>query len=520
MKGLSQLTIRSILQGHAKHYPNHLAVVDVDGRKRLTYQELDNRVNRLSHSLLELGIKKDDKIALFMNDCAECLEIMYAANKIGAIWTLCNYRFTYNEAHLQIDNSDAVILFFHEGYTELVEEIRRRASNLGHYVIVGNDNKSFNYIKYESLFTGESKNEPDLNVRSEDVVGIIYTSGTTGRPKGACHSNQTILGWALCAISNLSPTMEDRILNPYPMFHMGGAVMSIIALFPGATNYIFGKFDPVKYLELIDSEKITKVAAIPTIIQMINSLPKVEKEKYSLLSLRTLLTSGAPFLTETQNAFTAQWPHVDMHSTYSATEAYFSNLRPVDQDRKVRCVGPAVFGMDIKIMDDKGNALPSGEVGVVYTRGISTFEGYYKNNQENAKIFKEDWFTCEDMGYIDDEGFLYLVDRKKDMIISGGENISSIEVEQLLVNHPAVLEVAVIGVPHEQWGESVHAVVALKPHCIATPEGIVDWCKDKISGYKRPRSVSILDELPKNPTGKVLKKILRDEFWKGKSVKI
>lgn len=520
MKGLSQLTIRSVLQNHAKRYPHYVAVVDVDGCKRLTYKELDNRVNRLANALLELGIKKNDKAALFMEDCVEWLEIMYALNKIGAVWTGCNYRFTSNEAQRQIEHSDSVILFFHEKYAGLVQEMRENIPHVKNYVIVGNNNGSSGYIKYELLLTGKSENEPNVIVRSEDIVGLIYTSGTTGMAKGSAHSNQTFLGWAFCGMSNLSPCMEDRVLNLYPMFHMGGTVMSVITLFSGATNYIFGKFDPLKYLEVIETEKITKLAVIPTIIQMVNSLPKDIKDKYSLSSVSTLMTSGAPFLTETQKTFTAQWPHIQMHSTYSATEAYFTNLRPGDQDRKVRCVGPAVFGMEIQIMNDKGNDLPANEVGVVYTRGISTFEGYYKNKEDNNKLFKGDWFTCEDMGYLDDEGYLHLVDRKKDMIISGGENIASVEIEQLIVNHPSVLEVAVIGVPHDQWGESVHAVVSLKPNCAATPDEIVNWCKDKIAGYKRPRSVSIVPQLPKNPTGKILKRNLRDEFWKGKSVKI
>lgn len=520
MKGLSELTVRSILQNHAKRYPHHLAVVDVDGCKRLTYHELDNRVNKLSHALLELGINKGDKVALFMNDCIECVEIIFAANKIGAIWTLCNYRFTVDEAQRQIEHSDAVILFFHKDYSGLVEELKIMLHKVKNYVIVGDVNGSSNYTNYESLFIGKSEIEPDCTVTCEDIIGIIYTSGTTGIPKGALQSNQTFLGWAFCCMTVLTPSMEDKVLNPYPMFHMGGTVASVTCLFSGATNYIFGKFNPVKLLQIIDSEKITKVAVIPTILQMVNSLPVDEKKKYSLSSVKALMTSGAPFLTETQNTFTNQWPHIPMHSTYSATEAYFSNLRPMDQHRKVRCVGPPVFGMEIKIVDDKGNELPAGEVGMVYVKGISVFEGYYKNKEANDTGFMGDWFTCEDMGYLDEEGYLYLVGRRKDIIISGGEKVSAVEIEQLLVNHPAILEVAVIGVPHDQWGESVHAVVSLTPNCTATAEELLNWCKDKISGYKRPRSITILPELPKSPTGKILKTRLRDDFWKGKEVKI
>ncbi len=514
LKGISGLTIASLLKTMAANYPEHRAVVDIDGDKKRSYREVNSRANRLAHALLKLGINKGCKAAMFMNDSVEVLEIIFALNKIGAVWTLCNYRFTSNEAKRQIDHSDSAILFFHEEYKQIIEEINSELPKVKDYVVVGRGGDTDKYWKYESLFEGASQDEPDIEIFSTDPIGIIYTSGTTGTPKGAVHTNQTFLGWALCGISNVSLSLEDNILNPYPMFHMGGTVISTMSIFSGSTNYILGKFDPLKFLRVIEQEKISVVAAIPTIVQMVNTLPESEKNKYSLSSVRTLLTSGAPFLTETQNAFEAQWPHIRLHSTYSATEAYFSNLRPDDQHRKTRCVGPGVLGTELKLVDDNGNRVPNGRIGCVYVKGISVFKGYYKNEEANEKSFREDWFTCEDAGYMDEEGYLYLVDRKKDIIISGGENIASVEVEQLLIKHPDVAEVAVIGVPHEKWGESVHAVVALNAGSTAGSEEIIDWCREKIAGFKRPRSVSIISELPKSPTGKILKQKLRDSYWK------
>jgi long-chain acyl-CoA synthetase len=211
---------------------------------------------------------------------------------------------------------------------------------------------------------------------------------------------------------------------------------------------------------------------------------------------------------------------VKLHSTYSATEAYFTNLRPEGQGKKVRCVGPAVFGNELKLMDKEGKEVPQGEVGIVYVQGISVFKGYYKNAEADAKSFRGNWFTCEDMGYLDEEGYLHLVDRAKDMIISGGENVASVEIENMLLEHPAIFECAVVGVPDDKWGERIHAVVSLHPDQKVSPEEIMDWCKGKIAGYKRPRSVDIITELPKSPVGKILKRELRDQYWKDQKLKV
>lgn len=296
------------------------------------------------------------------------------------------------------------------------------------------------------------------------------------------------------AIYENATRRDDRLLNPYPMFHMGGSILSATSLLAGATNYIFGKFDPMKFIKVVEEEKITVNWAISTIVHALNSLPQEVKDKHKCSSVRTFITSGAPFLTETQNDFTIQWPHIPLHSTYLATEVYFTNLRPEDQDRKVRCVGPAVFGMEIKLMDKEGNEPPPGELGVVYAKGISLFKGHYKNSEADKKTFRGDCFTCEDMGYLDKEGYLYLVDRAKDMIISGGENVASVEVENILLDHSAISECAVIGVPDEKWGERVHAVVSLHPGQEVSPEEIMDWCKDKMQDLSAPDlSISFLN---------------------------
>jgi len=519
--GLSGLTLGEILRNHAINYPHHMAVVDVDNDKRYTYKELNNRVNRLANALLAIGIQKGDTAAILMRDRVEPLELIYALNKIGGIWAPVNYRFTPKEVERQVLHSDAKIFFFEEEFTDHIEEIKGNLPKTKKYIMLG-EKKKPGYEFYDALIDGSSDEEPQpkKSVSSEDVIGMVYTSGTTGVSKGGMHTHRTFLGWAFSGMYENATNRDDRLLNPYPMFHMGGSVLSVICLLAGATNYIFGKFDPKKFIEVVEKEKITVAWAIPTIVHAVNNLPQEVRDKHKWASLTRFVTSGAPFLTETQNAFTKQWPHIKMHSTYSATEAYFSNLRPEDQNRKVRCVGPALFGHELKLMTREGNEVPRGQVGIVYVQGISVFKGYYKNPEADKKSFRGDWFTCEDMGYLDEENYLHLVDRAKDMIISGGENIASVEVENVLLDHPAIFECAVIGIPDERWGEKVHAVVSLHPGQKVSPEELLDWCKDKISGYKRPRSFDIIPELPKSPVGKILKRELRDQYWKDQKIKV
>jgi long-chain acyl-CoA synthetase len=324
------------------------------------------------------------------------------------------------------------------------------------------------------------------------------------------HTHKTFLAWAFNNVFETGILREDRMLNPYPMFHMGGLIISTTTLFSGASNFMLGKFEPLKLLDVLEKEKLTLFAAIPTIIHAINNLPKEVKDKYPLSATTRFFTSSAPLFTETKDAFTNQWPHMGIYAAYTATEMVYTSLRPPDQARKVRCVGRPAFGTEIKLLDASGKEVPKGQPGLVYGKGISRFIGYYKNPEANRKSFRGEWFTCEDIGYLDDEEYLYLIDRAKDMIISGGENIASAEVENLILKHPAIFECAVIGIPDEQWGEKVRAVVSLKPGQKVTPEEIMEWCKGEIAGYKRPREVKIIPEIPKNSIGKILKRELRE----------
>ncbi len=509
--GLGSLTMGGLLRNHAVNYPDNLALVDVDQAVRYNYAEFNDRVNRLANGFRAKGMRRGDIISIYLSDRFEWMEIIFAANKIGAIWSPCNNRFTGEELRQQLTHCEPKWFVAGEDSVAVIELLKSTVPTITNYVLL-TDQENEGWIRYEDLIVNSAAAEPDpgIEISGNDVVGIIYTSGMTGVPKGVMHTHKTLLGWAYCEVFEAGIVREDRVLNPYPMYHLGGLIVGIAAFFSGAANIMLGKFDPLKFVSLLDEEQITLFMAVPTIVHAINNLPQEVKNKYTLASVKRFFTSSAPLYAETREAISKQWPHMEMMNAYSSTEMYFSTLRNKDQVRKKLCVGRPSFGVEIKIMDKQGNDLPNGQPGLVYGRGTGCTIGYYKNPEANQRAFRDGWITCEDVGYLDEEGYLFLIDREKDMIISGGENIASLEVENLLLQHPAIFECAVIGVRDEQWGEKVHAVISLKPGQTVTPQEIMDWCKGKIAGYKQPREVSIMEALPKNPVGKILKRDLRD----------
>lgn len=512
---MTGLTLAMLLRQNALNYPEKLAVVDVSRERRYTYRQFNARVNQLANGLTQLGIGKGDKVSTLMHDRSEFVELLFALAKIGAVLVPLNYRSMPSDMEFVIINSEPKALVFEDEYASALESLRGRGRAVERYITLG-DKVFPDDVNYEAVASEGSSEEPDIEVKDTDIIVILYTSGTTGGPKGVIKTHRTALGWALDCIIEFSISYKDRFLNMFPMYHHGGWIISIITHSLGATNYILGGFDPTKFLKTIQTEKITHYWAAPTMINMVLKLPEEERAKYDVSSVRSIVSAAAPLMTETKEAILKYFKNAELFELYSSTEAFFTVLRPEDQLRKIRCHGKPGFGMEIRLLNEKGEDVPQGEVGVIYGRGVSVFDGYYKNDAANSRAFNGEWFTAEDLGRFDEEGYLYVVDRKKDMILTGGENVPSVEVEDVLMLHPKVLEAAAIGIPDEIWGERVHAVLALKPGETATEEEIIEWCKDKLAGFKRPRSVEFMPELPKNPSGKILKRELRSKYREGK----
>lgn len=520
--GFDILTLPRLLRNAARIYPHKIAVIDAERGRRVTYAQMNERAIRLANALRNLGVKKGDKVAFMCYDRLECVELMYAVNRLGAIWVPQNYRFNSAELVRQMEHCDAETFFVDERCIATCREALPELTTIraGRLVAIGCEVVPEGFLDFETILQQCEATDVEDDVSPDDVCGIIYTSGTTGVAKGAMHSHRSFIGWATIPVLQNVITAEDTMLNVYPMFHMGGTVLSVVCLVPGCTQVILGTFDAEKWLSVIARHRVTATCAVPTIMNAVTRLPAETVARYDVSCLKRLATSGAPFLTETQDATIRLLPQVKLYSYYSATEIFQSMMLPEDHARKVRCVGPAAYGMEVCVLDDHNNDMPAGEAGLIYARGISAFIGYYKNPQADADAMHDGWVTCGDIGYLDNEGFLYVVDRKKDIINSGGEKIFSPEIEGRLLELEGLAEVAVIGVPDEFWGERVHAVVSLAPGGGLTSDDILEWCKQNISGYKKPRSVDIRKELPKSPVGKILKREIRDEYWKGVAVKI
>lgn len=514
--GMIGLTHGFVLKSNALKSPRKLALVDWDRGRRYTYSELNSRINRLANSFLGLGLQKGDKVALLMRDRAEFVELVYALGKIGVVWVPLNYRSLPKEMEFIIDNSDSVMVVYETRFAEAIAEMKPRLTQVrsnGYVLIDGQEDTGVSC--YEDLVVAGAPEEPKVEVEDTNQCSLIYSSGTTGGPKGAMRSHRTSFGWVFDLLLGLELNQRDKVLNPFPFCHQGGSVCFLAPFLVGATVYIPGMFEPRKILQIIQDEKISVAALAPTMTNFILNIPREDRAKYDVSSLLKIQSGSAPLLTSTKEALLQYFSNAGLYDQYSCTEAFYTEMAPEDAVRKVRCVGQTAFGMEIKILDDAGNEVLQGETGAIYCRGISVFDGFYKNPEANQRQFMNGWFTAEDIGYFDEEGYLYVVDRKKDMILSGGLNIASVDVENVLSAFPKVAEAAAIGIPDATWGECVHAFVVLKSGEASSFEEIIAWCNDQLAGYKHPRSMDFVEELPKNTVGKILKRVLRERYSAG-----
>jgi long-chain acyl-CoA synthetase len=425
-----------------------------------------------------------------------------------------------------INNSDAVGLFVGvELFDNLQLENLPQISRENVFVIGPKDQTPQGFLNYEDLLDDNPTHEPDnVEQREDDIFYFGYTSGTTGFPKGAMN---TIRG-TLDIVKNVFVRtagkphikLDQRVLLVIiPICHSNSVWSTLITLWCGGTTVIFpsGKFDTENVLRLIDNEKVTTSSMVPTMITRILELPEEVKAKYDIRSLTSLGCSSAPLLTKTKETALDFFKNVRFSEGYGSTETgALTTLRHKDQMHKIRSIGQPNPGIEIKLLDDDGNVITKPhEQGILWAKVRSAFIGYYKDPQKTAEAIDGEWSTAGDVAYFDEEGYYYLADRKHDMIISGGENIYPAEIEEVITQIPEVSEVAVIGVPNEEWGEEVKSLVIVKEGKTITAQEILDFCKQNLAGYKRPRSVELVDDFPRTATGKILKRILRKPYWEG-----
>jgi len=505
-------------------FPDKAAAV-FEGR-RASYAELNVRANQLAHAIIKRKFPRQSKFSIIMYNNIEFLEIYHGLTRAAMISVPINFRLVPSEMEYVINNSDSVGLFVGSDLFDKLQIENLAAIKRENVFVIGpKDQTPEGFLNYEDLLADNPTHEPDnVEQREDDIFYFGYTSGTTGFPKGAMN---TIRG-TLDIVKNVFVRtagkpyikLDQRVLLAIiPICHSNSVWSTLITLWCGGTNVIFpsGKFDPEKVLQLINDEKVTTSSMVPTMITRILELPENVRAKYDMSSLTSLGCSSAPLLTKTKEAALDFFNNVRFSEGYGSTETgALTTLRHKDQMRKVRSIGQPNPDIEIKLLDDDGNVITEPrKQGVLWAKARSAFIGYYKDPQKTAESIDGEWSTAGDVAFFDEEGYYYLADRKHDMIISGGENIYPAEIEEVITQIPEVSEVAVIGVPNEEWGEEVKAIVVLKEGKRITAEEILDYCKKNLAGYKRPRSVELANDFPRTATGKILKRILRQPYWEG-----
>ncbi len=510
--GSCWLNLGQILKINAKKFPQTIALKDAD--RTFTYPETNRRVNKLAHSLRALGLSKGDKVAVLLENSIEIVELYLATAKTGIIIVPINFRLVGREIEYIANNSDARAFFVHDAFADNVEAVKEDLAGIpaDRYVIVGNARQG--YLEYEDLISDAPDSEPDANVKPEDAWILIYTSGTTGKPKGVVRSHESHVAFYLINAIDFGFNEKDICLNIMPLCHINSTFFTFTFLYIGASVYIHPamSFMAEEILKIIEQEKITFISLIPTHYNLILNAPDHAKKRH-VGSIRKLLCSSAPVRKSMKLAIMDFFKGVQLYEGYGSTEAgIVTVLKPEDQMRKLGSIGHESLGTEfVKILDPEGNVVDPGEVGELFSRGPMLFDEYYKLPEKTAASFQNGWFSAGDMARQDEDGFYEIVDRKDNMIITGGENVYPSEVEEVIGSHPAVYDAAVIGLPDSKWGERVVAVVVLKDTIDA--QTLINDCKGQMAGYKVPKQIIIIKDhqMPRTPTGKILHRKLRED---------
>lgn len=512
---LTQALHRSVQQ-----HPDRIAVIF--GDRRRTFRELADRVARLAGALQGLGLRAGDRVAMLSLNSDRYLEYQVGVPWAGGVLNPCNIRWSPAEILYSLNDSGSSILLVDDTFKHLVEQFQRDATTLRHVIYCGDAAAPAGLHDYEALLT-RSAPVPDALRRGSDLAGIFYTGGTTGFPKGVMLSHDNMCWSGLAARAEGLARPGGTFLHAAPMFHLADMGLAMPHWFEGNTHSIIPAFHPERVLETIERDRVTNLMLVPTMLQMLldelaNGKPR------DLSSLRTAFY-GASALTESLLLRAmAAIPGAEVFQGYGMTElAPVATILPswyhTEAGRKrgkLRSSGRATFCTEVRIVDEEGREVPRGVVGEIAVRGPNVMLGYWNQPALTAAAVRDGWMHTGDGGTMDDEGFIAIVDRIKDMIKSGGENVYSAEVENALARHPAVVASAVIAIPHDHLGEAVHAVVVRRPDAEVGEAELIAHCKTLIAGYKSPRSVAFVEALPLSGAGKVLKTALREPFWQGR----
>lgn len=520
------MNIGTLLTKIARTFPDKLAIVY--GPKKLTYAQFNARANRMANVLNHLGVRQGDKVALLQHNYPQMLESMFACFKAGYGAVPINWRLHPKEFSFIIDHSEAQAVILSPEFNETIIHIRERIPNARHLITLSGAEGEL--MDYQDLISRGSVQFLDTEVHPDDLAWLFYTSGTTGMPKGAMLTHRNLLAMTMNFFADICPGFgpDDAILHAAPLSH-GSGLYALPNVAKGAANIILASksFDPELIFKSIQDYRVSNMFAAPTMIKLMVESPAVDR--YDHTSMKALNYGGAPMLVEDlKEAMTKLGPCLvqlygqaesPMTITYLPHRDHVLDGSP-EQMKRLASAGFPRTDVEVKIFESDDRELPCGEMGEIITRSDLIMKGYWRNPEATADALKNGWLHTGDMGYMDEKSYLFIMDRSKDMIISGGENIYPREIEEVLIQHPAVREVAVIGVPDAKWGEAIKAVVSIVKGRSVAAEDLIAFCKDHIASYKKPRSVDIVDDLPKNNYGKILKRELRTQYWEARERKV
>ncbi len=499
-----------VLDLHAQASPDKVALIQ--GDESWTYAEHNARANALARGIKALGIAAGDRAVWIGPNHEKIVLWGHAARKAQLVSVPLSYRFTPEEMAYILINSDATLVFCDPDYREAIETIG--APNVREIV---------DYDRAEELIAANSPDPLDEGGEPTTGASMIYTSGTTGNPKGAVRSG-TDPALVAVLIGEIRYTGSDVHITTGPLYHSGPGAFSGLTHVLGGTVVVLERFDPVQWLRLVDKHEVNTTFTAPTQLKRIVNLPEDVRSRYDVSSLRSVIANAAPVPFALKKQWIETFGEGHLFEVYGSTELGVDTIiKPEDQLSKPGSCGQTYGGIEIRLIKEDGTDAPIGEPGVMWIRSPAAFDEYYKAPEKTDETKLEDdpsWRTVGDIAYRDDEGFYYVCDRRSDMIISGGMNIYPAEIEAVLHSHPAVMDAGVFGIPSEEWGEQVHAVVQLKDGAAATADELEELCRAHLAGYKVPRSFEFRDALPRTESGKLLKRVLRDEYWKDRASRV
>jgi acyl-CoA synthetase (AMP-forming)/AMP-acid ligase II len=502
--------IADIPRYHARHTPDAVALRF--GDRQTTYRELDDFSNRVANGLIAHGVGPGDRVAVLDKNCDSFFEIYFGATKAGAVLVPINYRLVAAEIAFVINDARAKIVFVDDSFVPVIAEIHDQLHAVD-LIVMTNDS-------FSSWRDSQSGKDPGLEGAQDEVCMQLYTSGTTGLPKGVELTNHNFLSSVpglLEAAGNL--TSDDTFLVVVPLFHVAGVGSATVTLLAGLKTVIAREFTPAGFLAAVSRERITVTLLVPAMIKA--TLADESIEHADLSSLRIVCYGASPIAADLLRSAMDRFRHSGFVQFYGMTETTGAIVALSPQDHKradseiMASCGRGILGVEIRVVDESGNSCGPRQVGEIVCRTAQNMKGYWKRPADTAAAKKGDWLHTGDVGYFDESGYLYIRDRLKDVIISGGENIFSAEIESVILRHPDVVDVAVLGVPDERWGEAVKALVVLKDDAQAEAADLLRHARAQLAAYKIPKSIDFVSVLPRGAAGKILKRELREKYWQG-----